>query len=270
MRLTHTSLLLLSLATGPAFAGELEDQLKAAGVSDDTIKILVEQGKYTSAEQLMLPVERLEKRLDKLNIPPAELDSVLKLFGQIEQDFSKMKLDELLAHVAGSPNDEAGIKALRARPEVIQAETETAKWAVTQGNKLDAALTLAYLDYLKAGSPDLLFRGQVTKTLDDALGKTDVVREHPLLDEALGQDGVDSKGLDWSKVPEEARKALLWAKMTQDDYFPRNPVREVKAFYREAMQSPYGENVQEIVNRYKAALTNNQADAVAVNNMTLP
>ncbi len=270
MRIIHLGLLLLSLAAGPVSAGELEDKLKAAGVSDDSIKILVEQGKYTSSAQLMLPVERLERRLDKLNIPPAELDLILNLFGQRDQDFAKMNLGELLEYVAGSPNDAQGIKTLRARPEVMRAEAKTKKWAVAQNNKLNPALTVAYLEYLKNAAPDVLFRGQPTTTLDLALGRAYVVREHPMLAETLGRDNFDSKGLDWSKVPEEARKALLWAKMTRDDYFPRNPVREVKAFHREASQSPYGENVQEIVMRYKAALANKQAVAAEVHNMDLP
>ena len=42
------------------------------------------------------------------------------------------------------------------------------------------------------------------------------------------------------------------------------------AAYNGSTQNPYGDNVQEIVALYKAALANKQDWAVETNNMTLP
>ncbi len=274
MRIIHASLLLLSLAAGPVIAGELEDKLKAAGVSDDTIKILVEQGKYTQPGELMLPVERLEKRLDKLNIPGADLDKIVDHFGQSDQDFSKMSLADLLKHVAGSPNDEAGIKALRARPEVMQAEEKTQKWVVTLDNKLEPVKTESYLKYLKKAEPikEGMFQKQPLKTLDMALGKVDMDLSHPLLgkNDPLDENGVDSHGLDWRKVPEKVRKALMWAQVGAQDYLPAKPRSDLGTYYKQAATPCTDCWVQTIVDLYTVALDNGDISAKDVDALKLP
>lgn len=266
-------LLPLCLTAPVVWAGEFEDQLSKAGISQEAIDILVKQ-EFSKVEDLQpLTVDSL---VDKMGIKYGVAQKIVANFGKKEpQPFEKMSLSDLLNYLVTHPTDENALQALKQSKAVQQAEVKakTTDWAVVgmTDRKLDVLLTMAYLEFLTQSPPLAVFRDKAVVSIDVALGKTEeVIREHPLLDEKLGSDGVDSNNLNWLKVPVEVRKALYWAKITTHPLFPTNPQQSVFDFYEKATQTPPSGIMQKIATEYQAAVLRKDPAAVKVQALKMP
>jgi hypothetical protein len=252
-------------------AGEFEDKLKAAGISPEAIDILVKQ-EFTSVGDLgSLTVESLVG----MGIKHGTAQKIVANFGKKEpQPFDKMPLPDLLKYLVNNPRDDNALKALKQQEAVQKAATKTPNWAVMgiEDKKLDVSLTLAYLDFLKSSSPRDTYRGKAVVSIEVALGQTDdVILNHPVLDEKLSADGVDSNDLNWLTVPVEVRKALFWAQVTGHALFPKNPAGEVFEVYKEATKNPLeAGRVKKIVTEYQAAVLREDPAAVKIQSLKMP
>jgi len=255
-----------------ALAGEFEDKLKGAGISQEAIDILL---KEDCADVQCLQGLTIAD-LVRMKIKRGTADKIVAKFGKKEsQPFEKMSLVDLLNYLVNTPNDENALKALKQHSAVQEIASKTSNWAVVdiKTGKLDVQSTVAYLEFLKNSSPKTTFRDKAVVAIDVALGREDIVWEHPLLNEKLGSDGIDSDNLNWLKVTVEVRKALFWAKIQNPPHplFPTDPKQFIFEIYREASKTPLEPGkVQKIVSEFQAALLRKDANAMDVQQLKMP
>ncbi len=268
-----TILLYLLFTINIVIAGEFEDKLKAAGISQEAIDILLSQ-EYSDVEALRsLTVDNLVN----MKIKRGAADKIVAHFGKKEsQPFEKMSLGDLLTHLSNNPSDENALKTLKQHRAIQEIASKTPNWAIVniKDRKLDVQSTLAYLEFLKTSAPKTTFRDKAVVSIDIALGRDDVILEHPLLSsEKLGVDGIDSNGLNWLKVAVEVRKALFWMKIQSPPHslFPTDPEAVIFDLYREAGKNPLEPGkVQKIVSEFQAALLRKDTMAMEVQMLKMP
>jgi len=262
----HCSVLTLCLlfVMSSTIAGEFEDKLKGVGISQEAIDILTNQD-YNEIDSLQkLTVDNLVQ----MGIKRGTADKIFANFGKKEpQPIDKMPLSDILSYLLSNPHDANALSLLKQQNVIQEALAKTQNWAVVdpKDKKLDVQSTMAYLEFLKGSAPKTTFRDKAVVSIEVALGQVeDVTREHPLLDEKLGPDGIDSNGLNWLQVPVDVRKALFWAKVMtpQHHLFPASPEQAVFDLYKEASKKPLETGVvQKIVVEYQSALL--QKDSLA-------
>jgi hypothetical protein len=123
---------------------------------------------------------------------------------------------------------------------------------------LDAQATLDYLRYLNwPTQPALLNKTRNGKLIEsiDILGKVDgQILLHPLFDNHCITMGYDETGLDWSKVPSEVMKALLWARETRHSAFLRLNRDAARVYGEVAKEKIDDVFIQDIIKDYQLAI----------------
>jgi len=207
----------------------------------------------TDIEGIVLgQAKRIEKFCHTAEPKPVELGDVNKL----------SELD-LLKKLAETPDDANVLDALRTKRLVQKAEERTNSWAVVDMDeagvrKLDAQATYEYLKHITlATQPPLLNKTREGKLIEavEILGKADgEFLLHPLFDEQCITNGYDDTRLDWSKVPQETMKALLWARKTIHENFARLNLDADRIYAEVAKGSVDDVFIKGILDDYRLAL----------------
>lgn len=255
------------LASANTWADEAFDKaLTEAGASVDAIKTL-KDNEITNLDEL----KKLD--LDKLLKMGVKMGSAQKLVDKLGEKkveniaTDKMSVEELLKYLIVNPKHEKALEALKGNKLVQESEqkAQTSRWAaVGEDKKLDPAITVAYLNYLKkGGKPDTIFKDKHLKLLEVALGNTEeTVWYHPLFESEQIVDGIHNN-LDWTTVDQELLKALLWARRTNHKDFPKDP--DAFQLHEKAVVKPLTDpRLKKILTDFKLALEEEEATAKVI------
>ncbi len=170
----------------------------------------------------------------------------------------QMTAVELLKQLAGNPQDIEALTLLRTKEPIASASRITDEWAIRKDGVLSAELTLAYCLYLgKTGArTQRQYKGGRPTTIENAMGIKEKALRHPLIEGDIIQEGMDSYGNDWTNVPRELMKALLWARVTGHQRFPRT-FDPTSVFY-EISATPLSPRWAGILSDYQAAVADEE------------
>lgn len=248
-----------------AMPDTLKANLTAAKVTEAAIKALENEGLTeldllcsTSSTELknidikLGDAKRIEKFCSTAQPQPVELG-----------DLDKLSALDLLKKLAENPDDTNALEALRSKRLVKKAENRTNSWAVVSMNesgerKLDAQATYDYLKHITLKTvPPLLNKTRDGKLIEsiEILGKADgEYLLHPLFDGQCITNGYDETRLDWSKVPQEIMKALLWARVTRHENYLRLNLDADRVYAEVAKDSVNDVFIKGIIEDYRLAL----------------
>lgn len=236
-----------------------------AKVSDAVIKIL-EDNDLTELDDLCLTTT---DHLMKIGISLGHAMRIKKFCSTAQPepfepgDLDKLSALDLLKKLVTTPNDDNVLEALRSKRLVKEAENRTQSWAVVDMNDagmrtLDAQATYGYLTYIALPTkPPLLNKTREGKLIEsvDILRKSDgEFLLHPLFDGQCITNGYDDTRLDWSKVPQETMKALLWARKTGHENFGRLNLDANRIYAEVAKESIDNIFIKGMVEDYQLAL----------------
>ena len=257
----------------PAMAEDFQDTLKKAGVKQEVVDILT-KNELTTKEILC-------------DTKANELTSVGVVLGQaklIERfcaadkpielaDVSKLSELDLLKKLAENSQDANVLEALRGKSLVKKAEERTSSWAVIDigengVRQLDAQATLDYLKHVTLPTQPALLnktrKGQLIESID-ILGKTEgQISLHPLFDDQCISNGYDNTNLDWSKVPQETMKALLWARKIRHENFFRLNLDADRVYAEVAKEKIDDVFIKGILDDYQLALKKKDKEASSI------
>jgi hypothetical protein len=178
-------------------------------------------------------------------------------------DLNKVSALDLLHKLSQNPSDDNLLEALRSKSLVQKAEERTQSWAVVEiddagGRILDAKETYDYLKHVTLSTkPPLLNKTREGKLIEsiDILRKADgEFLLHPLFDGQCITNGYDDTRLDWSKVPQETMKALLWARINRHENFERLNLDANRIYAEVAKESIDNVFINGIIEDYQLAL----------------
>jgi hypothetical protein len=186
-------------------------------------------------------------------------------------DLAKWSVLKLLNRLATNSQDTNALEALQGKSLVKKAQARTTAWAVVDIDEnskrtLDAQATLDYLRYLNLPTqPALLNKTREGKLIEsiDILGKVDgQILLHPLFDNHCITMGYDETGLDWSKVPSEVMKALLWGRETGHSAFLRLNRDAARVYGEVAKEKIDDVFIKEIIEDYQLAVKRKERHAM--------
>jgi formylglycine-generating enzyme required for sulfatase activity len=265
MKLKHVGVLLL-LSHSMAGAEDFQSQLAKIGIPQNEIEILLKEN-ITQPEQF----KGLTKEdLQRIKISLGSAQKLLVNFGEKPvMDAGKMSEIELLTHLAGNPQDDNALQTLKSKPLIQKAEGKTSRWAVVNPDdkKLDVPTTLKYLTFLSKpnAAKQTEFEKKRTTSIEIALGKSNSGEmAHPLFDGEIITDGLDSQGIDWSDVPPEVMKALLWARKTTHPAFPKEAIDAWDLHDKAATKPLTNARLKRMVSDYQAKVEEEDPTATSI------
>lgn len=209
-----------------------------AGVSTAALNILKEN-EFTSTDQL---ANFTYDQLIAMGIKPVSAEAIARNFGKkpeatngtqafpaevklvAEKTIQTMKPSELMEYLVQNPHDAEALTQLKSISPVKEAAARADNWAIQKDHKLDVTTTLDYCRYLgKFGSSvQVGYKGGICTSLESILGIVEKALLHPLKDDELIHEGIDSLGNDWTNIPREIMRALFWARKTNHRLWPKN------------------------------------------------
>ncbi len=252
------------------FSKALSNALLSKGIKqekvDKTLKVLADNG-IDNRELLCLSTKEDLKKEVGLHFTIANV--ILEICKPVDaqvievSDLAKLSVLDLLNRLAANSQDVNTLEALQDKSLVKKAQARTITWAavdIDENGKrtLDAQATLDYLKYLNLPTKPVFLnktrKGQLIESID-ILGKVDgQILLHPLFDNQCITMGYDKTGLDWSKVPSEVMKALLWARETRHSAFLRLNLDAARIYGEVAKEKIDNVFIQDIIKDYQLAV----------------
>ena len=245
----------------------VEDLLKEAGVTDATIGVLTEQDMLDATSLTAATRDDLKDigiilgQAIKIKgvypsadtSAPATAATPQQINVQLKQSYREMNVQQLFDALAADPNDDEALSELQSRDQYLKAAAKTENLAVVgKDNDVNVSATLKYWQYLKkpGSTAQTRFQGMRTTTIEKALGRKEKLMLHPFYTGKQIYMGIDDWGNDWSAIDLERMEAVLWARTTGHQMFPKDidPMDAYEALSETSLTRRY----QVIVEDYRA------------------
>lgn len=270
--------LLWCLVSAVAMAEDFSSQLEKLGIPKEKIEGLFKDGIDSCDTLNLLEKEERLKSLKDAGLNTGEAAKVRKLCSPPESpkisvscstELDKKSELDLLNCLGADPQNIAVLQTLQGKPLVQKATAKTPKWAVVnEDKKLNAEVTHKYLIFLnkETSATQKSFQNKQTVPIEVALDMESGEWTHPLFDGKFITDGLDEFEIDWSNVPLEVMKALLWARVSGHKQFYKNlDGATAQDIAQKAAAKPLSDGViKKIVDDYKLAVEEKDPVAMSV------
>ena len=201
------------------------DKLREAGaiLDDSQIDAVAE---HIRSEMLRLGVLS-ENVLSSAPAVPQQVQFPTSIKWETDRVPTQLSLAELLKKLGENPSDLELKNELLSRQIVVQATTVAGtRFAFKTESEFDANKTLRFLNHLASGKPaPRKFEDAFAVSLDAALGIQNLIWFNPLISGQKLYDGVDFENdQNWNEISQTTREAVLWARFTQHNNFPKGDI----------------------------------------------